>query len=67
MPGMPPEKLLDVAREIAEAAGHRGMVGGQAIDMELTGKGGSVSEADVEGIHLRKTGALIRAAGIQPE
>jgi geranylgeranyl pyrophosphate synthase len=30
--------------------------------MELTGRGGAASEDDVRGIHLRKTGALIRAS-----
>jgi geranylgeranyl pyrophosphate synthase len=51
-----------VQRHVLEAIGWRGMVGGQALDMELTGKGGAASEEEVRGIHLRKTGALIRAA-----
>src|SRR5436190_2394276 len=51
-----------VQGHVLRAIGWRGMVGGQAIDMELTGRGGSVSENDVRGIHLRKTGALIRAS-----
>lgn len=51
-----------VQRHVLSAIGWRGMVGGQAIDMELTGKGGGVGERDVESIHLRKTGALIRAS-----
>jgi geranylgeranyl diphosphate synthase type II len=51
-----------VQRHVLEAIGWRGMVGGQATDMELTGKGGTVGERDVESIHLRKTGALIRAS-----
>ncbi len=44
------------------AIGWRGMVGGQAVDIELTGRGGAASEDDVRGIHLRKTAALIRAS-----
>jgi geranylgeranyl pyrophosphate synthase len=47
---------------VLSAIGWRGMVGGQAIDIELTGRGGAASEDDVRGIHLRKTAALIRAA-----
>ena len=51
-----------VQHHVLRAIGWRGMVGGQAIDMELTGRGSAMSEDDVRGIHLRKTGALIRAA-----
>lgn len=47
-------------REIAEAAGVRGMVGGQAADLEAEG---SVPDLPtVEFIHVRKTGALILAS-----
>lgn len=55
-----PKRLLQAAAEIAEAAGSRGMVGGQAADLAAEGR-----EADlalVEFIHVRKTGALLRAA-----
>ena len=51
-----------VQQHVLSAIGWRGMVGGQALDMELTGRGGEMSEDDVRGIHLRKTAALIRAA-----
>jgi geranylgeranyl pyrophosphate synthase len=51
-----------VQRHVLRAIGWRGMVGGQAIDMELTGRGGAMAEDDVRGIHARKTAALIRAA-----
>jgi len=45
---------------LAEAAGASGMAGGQAIDLLHVGK--AMSMADLEDMHLRKTGALIRAA-----
>jgi len=44
---------------LSQAAGSRGMVGGQAID--LANEGQSVSLAEVENMHLHKTGALICA------
>ena len=38
MPGIPTDRLLDVAREIAEAAGYCGMVGGQVQDIRAEGE-----------------------------
>jgi len=46
--------------EIASAAGARGMVGGQVADMAAEKR--RVDLPTVEMIHIRKTGALIRAA-----
>jgi geranylgeranyl diphosphate synthase type II len=46
--------------EIAEAAGPRGMVGGQAADLEAEKT--TPDLPTVEFIHVRKTGALIRAS-----
>jgi geranylgeranyl diphosphate synthase type II len=57
---MPPERLLDVAREIAEAAGHRGMVGGQVQDIRAEGE--EVGLETLYAIHRRKTGALLRVS-----
>ncbi len=48
-----------LARAMAIAAGARGMVGGQMLDMQAEA-GGDLAWADVERIHVRKTGALIR-------
>ncbi len=45
---------------LAVAAGSRGMAGGQAIDLESTNV--ALTQADLEIMHLHKTGALIRAA-----
>lgn len=51
---------LRTAQHIAEAAGSRGMIGGQSLDILSTGK--FTSEADLQDMHLRKTGALLSAA-----
>jgi len=55
-----PRRALRAVREIAEAAGARGMVGGQAADIAAEGRAADL--ATVEFIHVRKTGALILAA-----
>lgn len=45
---------------LAHASGSRGMAGGQAIDLASTGQ--SLTLAELEMMHIHKTGALIRAA-----
>jgi geranylgeranyl pyrophosphate synthase len=45
---------------LAEAAGSLGMAGGQALDLAAQGR--RLGLADVEALHSRKTGALIRAS-----
>jgi farnesyl diphosphate synthase len=50
---------LAMAKTLAVAAGSRGMAGGQAIDLEATGK--QLSQTELEFMHVRKTGALISA------
>lgn len=50
-------KMLGV---LAQAAGSRGMVGGQAIDLAAVGR--ELSLAELENMHIHKTGALIRAS-----
>jgi geranylgeranyl diphosphate synthase, type II len=60
MPDMPAERILDVGLEIAEAAGCRGMVGGQVQDIRAEGV-----KADLDtlhAIHRRKTGAMLRVS-----
>lgn len=57
---MPPYLVVDVIREISKAAGSRGMVRGQALDLALEGK--EVSIETVERMHYLKTGALIEAS-----
>ncbi|MCG0313333.1 MAG: polyprenyl synthetase family protein [Calditerricola sp.] len=55
--GVPPETIVALVRELAEAAGATGMVGGQVLDLEAEGKGVSVNELVT--VHRRKTGALL--------
>lgn len=58
---VPPRRILDVIHEIASAAGSRGMVGGQVVDMESEGKH-DIDLPTVQYIHTHKTGALIKAS-----
>ncbi|HEU0259686.1 MAG TPA: farnesyl diphosphate synthase [Burkholderiales bacterium] len=51
---------LDMVKTLAQAAGSRGMAGGQQIDLEATGK--PLTLPQLELMHIHKTGALIRAA-----
>lgn len=51
---------LAVVREMSQAAGRDGMVGGQAIDLESEGQ--EIPLERLRQMHLGKTGALFRAA-----
>ncbi|NJO16853.1 MAG: (2E,6E)-farnesyl diphosphate synthase [Thioploca sp.] len=51
---------LEMINTLALASGSRGMVGGQALDMESVGQ--SLTLAELENMHIHKTGALIRAS-----
>jgi farnesyl diphosphate synthase len=51
---------LEMLKTLAIASGSRGMAGGQAIDLEATGK--QLTQTELEFMHVRKTGALISAA-----
>ena len=55
-----PGDQIEMLRLLAQAAGSRGMAGGQMIDIEGTGK--QLGRADLEFMHVHKTGALIRVA-----
>lgn len=55
-----PERLIRLADELAAASGCLGMVGGQVAD--LLGEGRSLDAQQVNFIHSRKTGALLRAS-----
>jgi geranylgeranyl diphosphate synthase type II len=55
-----PLVMLQVIQEIAQAAGTRGMIGGQVVDLEAEGK--PIDAATLDYIHRHKTGALIRAS-----
>lgn len=54
------ERRLSMSGMLAQAAGSRGMAGGQAIDLAAVGMALTVEE--LEFMHIHKTGALIRAA-----
>jgi len=51
---------LRMLESLALAAGSRGMAGGQAIDLAATGQ--QLNIAELEDMHIHKTGALIRAS-----
>jgi geranylgeranyl pyrophosphate synthase len=61
-------RKLAAMQVIADAAGARGMVGGQTIDLQAAGQApGHAMVLDADGLramHLRKTGALIRASAV---
>lgn len=59
-PGVTPDVLVRVTREVAQAAGPSGMVGGQAID--LGSEGQQPSPEVMKLMHRLKTGALFRAS-----
>jgi geranylgeranyl diphosphate synthase type II len=58
--GVSAETLLRVVREVSEAAGANGMVGGQALDLASEGK--RIEMDTLRRMHMAKTGALFRAA-----
>lgn len=51
---------LKAAYEITSSAGAEGMIGGQVVDVISEGK--SISKDELEYMHAKKTGALIRAS-----
>ena len=55
-----PQTTLEIIKELASAAGARGMVGGQAIDLASVDK--QLDLATLQCMHQLKTGALIRGA-----
>src|SRR5439155_20136152 len=61
-------RKLRVIGVVAAAAGAAGMVGGQAIDLEAAGQSPgrrlTLDGDTLQAMHLRKTGALIRAATV---
>lgn len=55
-----PARQLSMLALLAMAAGSRGMAGGQAIDLAAVGT--QLTRAELEFMHIHKTGALIRVA-----
>lgn len=58
--GVEPAARLRMIGTLSMAAGSRGMVGGQAIDLAAVGQ--QLDIAQLEDMHVHKTGALIRAS-----
>lgn len=54
------QQRLSMIETLAIASGSRGMAGGQAIDLASVGI--SLTIAELENMHIHKTGALIRAS-----
>jgi len=57
-----PSRQMKMLHLLAVASGSRGMAGGQAID--LSSVGANLTQAELEFMHIHKTGALIRAAAL---
>lgn len=57
-----PERAVRAARDLARAAGSRGLVGGQVDDLGAESAETPPSPAELESIHERKSAALIAAA-----
>ena len=57
----PAGQRVAMLAQLARASGVAGMCGGQALDIDATGKGGQAISA-LECLHAMKTGALLRAA-----
>ena len=59
---LPAEARVAMVRELATAAGAAGMCGGQAFDIDATGRGGDIALDELRRLHALKTGALLRCA-----
>ena len=60
-PQISPSRVLSASREVIRAAGPRGMVGGQVLDMGLSGEPPRDME-QLKTMHGMKTGAMLRAS-----
>ncbi|MDR5829087.1 polyprenyl synthetase family protein [Caballeronia sp. LP006] len=58
--GLSDTQQAALVRELALASGSLGMAGGQAIDLESVGR--KLSRPELETMHRKKTGALLRAS-----
>ncbi len=57
---IPAQNRLRMIDTLAVASGSRGMAGGQALDIDAVGQ--QINLAQLENMHIHKTGALIRAS-----
>lgn len=60
LPNITPERQLQMMHVLAKASGGNGMCGGQALDLAATHK--TLSEDELQQVHLNKTGTLIQAS-----
>ncbi len=60
IPEQSPARILQAIRILVKAAGYRGMIGGQVIDLECENL--DTDMATVEYMHIHKTGALLTAS-----
>jgi geranylgeranyl pyrophosphate synthase len=60
MQGNSAQVRLEMIRVLARATGNGGMAGGQAVDLAAVGQ--TLTEAAIENMHRRKTGALIQGS-----
>ena len=58
--GVTPQRAASILCALCQAAGHEGMVGGQALD--LLAEGRELSRVQLLELHRRKTGALLTAS-----
>jgi geranylgeranyl diphosphate synthase type II len=56
------DKKVALVQLLSETAGYKGMVGGQQADID--GENSTLSLKEIEAIHTRKTGALIKMATV---
>lgn len=54
------KKAVMIGSELSKAAGVKGMIGGQVLDLEAEGR--ELSLPEIENLSLMKTGALLRAS-----
>jgi farnesyl diphosphate synthase len=57
---LPAQSRVDMLRELAAAAGVHGMCGGQALDLDATGR--DIDAGALQRLHALKTGVLLRAS-----
>ena len=57
---LPAPRIVAALGHLSTAAGPRGMVGGQVLDMGLTGKAATLDQ--LQAMHSKKTGALIASS-----
>jgi len=57
---LPAERVVALTRDLADATGPAGMIGGEWLDLDAEGK--DLDEDDVQRIHTLKTARLIRSA-----